>query len=252
MPFCCITVSADRSTDGGKTWTFLSTAVSNILVPSFVGGYANTTFTDGIDNTFAVGLRAVNGKYPLYISYNDDSAGVSNVMLTASFDGGSSWTPPIKVNDNALPVDEFQPNLAAASDGTVSVNFYDRRLACPAAGTAEAAGAGLALDQVNVNYSGSLPPYSASNYCVNTSIQFYDASLSPIGHNIRLSQHTWDPQLNSPIRFCVCEPNATFVGDYFGNTFAGSTSYTTSVSTYNDGSNPANRQQQVVGIVAAP
>jgi len=250
--FCCITVSADRSTDGGKTWTFLSTAVSNILVPSFVGGYANTTFTDGIDNTFAVGLRAVNGKYPLYISYNDDSAGVSNVMLTASFDGGSSWTPPIKVNDNALPVDEFQPNLAAASDGTVSVNFYDRRLACPAAGTAEAAGAGLALDQVNVNYSGSLPPYSASNYCVNTSIQFYDASLSPIGHNIRLSQHTWDPQLNSPIRFCVCEPNATFVGDYFGNTFAGSTSYTTSVSTYNDGSNPANRQQQVVGIVAAP
>ena len=30
--------------------------------------------------------------------------------------------------------DEFLPNLATAADGTVSVNFYDRRLSCPASG----------------------------------------------------------------------------------------------------------------------
>ena len=258
--YCCITVSADKSMDGGKTWTFLSTAVSNKLIPSFVGGYANTTFTDGIDNTFAVGLTMVNGNYPLYIAYNEESAtGVSNVKLTASFDGGMSWlSTPILVNDNASPADEFQPNLAAAANGTVSVNFYDRRLACPAAGTDEAVGAGLALDRVNPNYNGSLPPYGAANYCVNTSIQFYSATLAPIGHNVRLSQHTWDPQLNSPIRFCVCAPNATFIGDYFGNTTAGSIDITTSVSTYDDTSLPANQrnpshyQQQVVATVTIP
>jgi hypothetical protein len=252
--YCCITVSAIRSADGGKTWAFLSTAVSNIPVPSFVGGYANTTFTDGIDNTFAVGLTKINGKYPLYIAYNDDSAGVSNIMLTASYDGGTSWTSPIQVNDNASPVDEFQPNLAAAANGTVSVNFYDRRLSCPMGGS-EAIGAGLALDTSNPNYTGSLPPYGASNYCVNTSIQFYSADLSLISghqHNVRLSQHTWDPQLNSPIRFCVCQPNATFIGDYFGNVAAGGTDYTTSVSTFNDGWNPFNRQQQVVASIAVP
>jgi hypothetical protein len=251
--YCCITVSAIKSADGGKTWTFLSTAVSNILVPSFVGGYANTTFTDGIDNTFAVGLTKVNGTYPLYIAYNDASAGVSNVMLAASYDGGKSWTSPIQVNDNAAPADEFQPNLAAAANGTVSVNFYDRRLACPTG--SEAAAAGLGLDTSNPNYTGSLPPYGASNYCVNTSIQFYNADLTLINghqHNIRLSQHTWDPQLNSPIRFCVCQPNATFIGDYFGNTVGGSTDYTTSVSTFNDGTNPNNQQQQVVATVAVP
>jgi hypothetical protein len=259
--YCCITVSADKSIDAGKTWTFLSTAVSNILVPSFVGGYANTTFTDGIDNTFAVGLTKVNGKYPLYIAYNDDSAGVSNIMVTASYDGGLTWTAPIQANDNASPADEFQPNLAAAANGTVSVNFYDRRLSCPAAGTSEAAGAGLALDTSNPNYTGGLPPYGASNYCVNTSIQFYNADLSLISghqHNVRLSQHTWDPQLNSPIRFCVCQPNATFIGDYFGNVAAGSIDYTTSMSTFNDTSLPANQQnpsyyqQQVVATVSVP
>jgi hypothetical protein len=160
------------------------------------------------------------------------------------------------VNDNSSAVDEFQPNLAAASNGTVSVAFYDRRLACPDAGSAEATGAGLALDQVNPNYSG-LPPYGASNYCVNSTIQFYNANLVPKGHNVRISQHTWDPQLNSAHTSCpTC--TGTFIGDYFGNitganlATGGINDYTTSVSTYNDGSNPAHQQQQVVATIAVP
>ena len=238
------------STDGGQTWSARPIAVKNVPIPSFVGGYANTTFTDGIDNTFATGTTLVNGHYPLYIAYNQEDGSVSNVYLAASYDGGLTWTAPILVNDNVSPVDEFQPNLAVAANGTVSVNFYDRRLACPSAGTAEATAAGLALDTSNVNYGGSLPPYGATNYCINTSIQFYTPALTPKGHNIRLSLHTWDPQLNSPLRFCVCSPNATFIGDYFGNTTAGSVDYTTSVSTFDDGSNPGHYQQQVVAAVA--
>jgi hypothetical protein len=249
--FCCISVSTDNSTDGGKSWTAQAIAIQNVPVPAFVGGYANTTFTDGIDNTFAVGTHLVNGHYPLYIAYNTRPGSVASVMLTASYDGGMTWTPSILVNDNVSPVDEFQPNLAVAGDGTVSVNFYDRRLACPAAGTAEAAAAGLALDQFNPNFAGT-PPYGATNYCINTSIQFYSPQLSPKGHNIRLSLHSWDPQLNSPFRFCVCQANAGFIGDYFGNTTGGGFDYTTSVSTYDDGTNPGHYQQQVVATVAIP
>ena len=80
----------------------------------------------------------------------------------------------------------MQPNLTAAADGTVSVAFYDRRLACPAAGTKEAAAAGLALDTglQNAGYTGPVPPFGAANYCVNTSIQLYTSNLNPIGHNI--------------------------------------------------------------------
>ena len=250
--FCCFSVSTDKSTDGGKTWSFLPTPIQNIAGPAFVGGYQNTTFTDGIDNTFAVGTTLVNHHYPLYIAYNQRLTTVANVLVTASYDGGVSWTAPIQVNDNASAVDEFQPNLAVAASGTVSVNFYDRRLACPKAGTTEAVNAGLALDLVNPNFPGT-PPYSATNYCVNTSIQFYTPTLVARGRNIRLSQHTWDPQLNSPYRFCVCNPIAGFIGDYFGNTTGGGFDYTTSVSTFNDGGNNPNYfQQQVVATIGIP
>jgi hypothetical protein len=136
----------------------------------------------------------------------------------------------------------------------VSVNFYDRRLACPSAGSAEAAGAGIALDTINPHYSGTLPPYGASNYCINTSVQFYSPNLIPLGNNIRLSAHTWDPQLNAPWRYgsSLFTGKDTFIGDYFGNDFVGTTNLTSSVSTYDDGSNPHHYQQQVVATVAIP
>jgi hypothetical protein len=246
------TISVDRSTDGGKTWSVVSTPVNNATLPPFI--YPNTTFRDGITDTFAVGNHLdAQGRYPLYIAYEDYSAGIGNILLTASYDGGTTWTTPIQVNDNASPVDEFQPNLAVADDGTVSVNFYDRRLACPAAGTAEAAAAGIALDRAaqNPDYTGPVPPFGASNYCVNASIQFYTPTLAPLGHNVRLTQHTWDPQLNAPHTGSPAG-ETTFIGDYFGNITAGTTDVSTFVSTYNDGSNPGNYQQQVVAKVAIP
>jgi hypothetical protein len=247
------TIGVDYSTDGGVTWNGpLATPAQNIQLPPLT--YANTTFTDGILDTFTVGQKALKGGYPLYLSWEDFSAGNVNILLSASLDGGKTWSPPIRVNDNASPVDEFQPNLAANTDGTVSVNFYDRRLACPTASSSEALPSGIRLDKTNPAYTGSLPPYGAINYCVNTSIQFYSATLQPIGQNIRLSQHTWDPQLNSPDRFgsTTFIGKDTFIGDYFGNDFAGSTSLTTSVSTYDDGTNSNYFQQQIVATVAEP
>jgi hypothetical protein len=250
--FCCTSIFVDKSTDGGQTWSVAGTAVPTATPPPLI--YPNTTFRDGIENTFTVGNHLDSqGAYPLYVAYEDFSAGVDNVLLTASYDGGATWSTPIQVNDNATPVDEFQPNLTVAADGTVSVNFYDRRLACPAIGTTEATAAGIALDMAaqNPGYTGPVPPSGASNYCVNASIQFYGPDLTPIGHNIRLTQHTWDPQLNAPH---PGRPGGeeTFIGDYFGNITSGSTDYSTFTSTFNDGSNPSNQQQQVVATIAVP
>src|SRR6266480_1485504 len=95
-------------------------------------------------------------------------------------------------------------------------------------------------------------PYGAANYCVNASIQFYDANLDPLGHNIRLTQPTWDPQLYAATWVCSCDLNDTFIGDYYGNTISGSTDYSSFVSTFDDGTNPAHHQQQVVATVPAP
>jgi hypothetical protein len=248
--FCCDKIFLDKSTDGGVTWTFVGNVTNDIAAPPLI--YPNTQFRDGIEDTFVVGLQPLaNGNFPLYVSYEDFSAGVDNVLLTMSGDGGLTWSAPIQVNDNASRVDEFQPNLAASTNGRVSVAFYDRRLACPSAGTTDAAGAGIALDTLNLNFSGSLPPFGASNYCVNSSIQFYDANLNPLGHNIRTSAHTWDPQLNA-LKPGSINGTEAFIGDYYGNIVSGSTDYTTSVSTFDDGPQPTHRQQQVIATIAVP
>jgi hypothetical protein len=252
---CCVDVLMDYSTDGGVTWIGPSAVATGVHPPPLSGpGYANTTFEDGIESTFAVGNHvSTQGHYPLYVAYESKSSGFGNILLTASYDQGKTWTYPIQVNDNTSPnVDEFQPNLTVGPDGTVSVNFYDRRLACPAYGTDEAAAAGLALDRSNPNYGGTLPPYGAANYCVNASVQFYTADLQPKRHNIRLTQNTWDPQLNAPDRSCPCNQLDTFLGDYFGHEIAGTIDYSTFVSTYDDGSNHKHYQQQVVATISVP
>src|SRR4051812_25863720 len=202
-------ISLIWSTDGGASWQGPLPVTKNIAVPT----YKNTTFREGIVNTFGVGPKKVNGRYPLYVSWEDGATGLSNVYLTASNDGGRTWATPIQVNDNAGATEALQPNLDVAPDGTVVDAFYDRRLACPAQGTADAAGAGIAYDPGTAASSGT--PYGRANYCVNTAAQFYKPNLTPIARNLRLSTHTWDPQLSALRPSCICS-SSTFIGDYFG------------------------------------
>lgn len=257
--FCCTSILLDKSVDGGVTWTSVSRVIDEVIAPPLE--YPNTGFRDGIEDTFTVGMKTVNGHYPLYVSWEDHSSGFGNLILSASYDGGTTWSSPIQINDNMISsIDAVQPNLTAAANGTVSLAFYDRRLQCPTLGTNDAIGAGLALDQQSASYKGSqgpLPPYGFTNYCVNSSIQFYSATLSPLGQNIRTSRHTWDPQLNQPK---PSSPGSAegFIGDYYGNitganlVSGGLNDYTTSTSTFDDGSNPSHYQQQVIATVAVP
>jgi hypothetical protein len=240
--FCCTSIFVDKSTDGGATWSIVGTPVETATPPPLI--YANTTFRDGIEDSFAVGNQLdEQGSYPLYVSYEDYSAGVGNVLMTASYDGGATWSDPIQVNDNVSPVDEIQPNLSVAANGTVSDAFYDRRLACPDTGTPEGVAAGI--DPLDPAASG------ASNYCINASVQFYRPDLTPIGHNVRLTGHTWDPQLSSP-HPGTPSGTETFIGDYFGNDASGPADVFTFVSTYGDPFNPGHHQQQVVATIATP
>ena len=226
------------STNGGATWS-----KQRVIVRHQVNGYRNTTFRAAFGEAFVVGPRKVGKFYPLYAAYEQSVFSGSIIYLRASFDGGRHWTGAKQVNDSAAG-DALQPNLAVAPNGTIAVAFYDRRLACPARDTPEATIAGLLFDP--------RIPYGAVNYCVNTAIQFYRARLQPVGHNIRLSEHTWDPQLSSPRFDCICNP-ASFIGDYFGVDSRGGFTYTASVETYNGaGENPGYHQQQLVSKLRTP
>jgi hypothetical protein len=234
------------SKDGGLTWQGPSTVIKNVSVPT----YQNTTFREGIVNTFAVGRAKIGGYYPLYVSFEDGSSGLSNVYLMASYDGGTTWTPPILVNDNEGPTEALQPNLDVAGNGTVAVTFYDRRLACPLQTDVDAPWSGIAYDPGTAASPGT--PWGRANYCINTAIQFYRPDLTPIDQNVRLSAHTWDPQL-SALHPGSISSSRTFIGDYFGINSAGRFTSVSSVSTFNyAGENPFFHQQQVVAKIATP
>ena len=159
--------------------------------------------------------------------------------------------PAVIYGGGTGPTEALQPNLDVAPNGTVSVAFYDRRLACPAQTDADAAGSGVAYDPGTSASPGT--PWGRANYCVNTAIQFYKPDLTPVGHNVRLSANTWDPQLSAMHPGCFCS-SGTFIGDYFGvvSSTAGYT-YTTSVSTFNSsGENPYFHQQQIVARIRTP
>jgi hypothetical protein len=69
----------------------------------------------------------------VYAAYNDRTAGHCQVLLAHSDDGGSSWSPPTRVDDPPIPVDTgkgpdtFMPEVAVNSAGVVGMTWYDRR-----------------------------------------------------------------------------------------------------------------------------
>jgi hypothetical protein len=234
------TTSLTSSRDGGKTWRPRRAVVRGHVVR----GYQNTTFRAAFGEAFAVGPRRVGRHYPLYLAYESARGELTTLFLTASFDGGRRWSRAIRVNDNRSAAEALQPNLAVAPSGTVSVAFYDRRLPCPARATAAAARAGLSFDPRT--------PYGRRNYCINTAVQFYRPRLRPIGHNVRVSADTWDPQLSAARFVCICA-SASFIGDYCGVDSRGGWTYTASVTTANaDGQNPFFHQQQLVAKLRTP
>jgi hypothetical protein len=234
------TPSLTSSANGGTTWT-----ARRVIATHIPSQYDNTTFRSAFGEAFAVGTRKVNGRYPLYLAYENGLRGPVEIYLKASFDGGRRWRGPIRVNDNPGTASEaLQPGIAVAPNGTVAVTFYDRRLPCPARGSAEAAAAGLQFDPRS--------PYGRVNYCINTAVQLFRPSLRPLGHNVRVSPHTWDPQLSAARYSCICSPGS-FIGDYFGIDARGGFVYTSSVTTYNEGgANPFFHQQQLVSRLHLP
>jgi len=125
-----------KSTDCGATW-------SNINVVSTI------TQIQDPEATFECGIPALKGKirvndYPflginpadssqLYVVFNSDPDGDinvgdhSDVFFTKSTDGGSTWSAPLRLNDDTTLNDNFMPFLEVAPNGLIGVGWYDRR-----------------------------------------------------------------------------------------------------------------------------
>ncbi|MBI1880987.1 MAG: proprotein convertase P-domain-containing protein [Chloroflexi bacterium] len=86
------------------------------------GGFRTSSFPQ-------VAVNPVNGH--LYLVFNDNPAtsDKADVFFTISTNGGTTWSAPVRVNDDSTRRDQFMPAIAVTPDGTrLSITFYDRRL----------------------------------------------------------------------------------------------------------------------------
>ncbi|HEY7356268.1 MAG TPA: sialidase family protein, partial [Ktedonobacterales bacterium] len=74
-------------------------------------------------------FAADSARGTLYLAWSDERNGDADILLARSTDGGQSWSVPVRVNNDPVGdgKDQFQPQLAVAPNGVVSVMFFDRR-----------------------------------------------------------------------------------------------------------------------------
>jgi hypothetical protein len=73
---------------------------------------------------------ATDGEGRLYLSWWDSRQGDPDVFLARSADGGRSWEPPRRLNDDPAGsgADQYLPRVSVAPGGRVDAVFLDRRL----------------------------------------------------------------------------------------------------------------------------
>jgi hypothetical protein len=135
-------IRARKSTDNGASFApFVKVADVFPTGDAFAlrGGFR--TFLDIMQ--IAVDRSSTPSRGDVYVAFHDGGAvttpdvfsqtgvyGYADAMVSRSPDGGATWDPPVKVNDNvelAMGTDQYQPGVAVDKDGRVASCFYDRR-----------------------------------------------------------------------------------------------------------------------------
>ncbi len=165
-------VEVTKITGGGTTIAQTTKAVNPVsLIPSPLPGGSFRTFT--IPQIAA----DQNGVYLVWDDFRTTNA---NVFFTRSTDGGTTWSPPLMVND-VTAGQHFFPTVAS-SGGVISVAWYDSRF-----------NTGTTLTVLDVFYARSL-----------------DSGVS-FSSNMRVTSVSFNPELVERTDFGDRE---IFMGDY--------------------------------------
>ena len=144
--------------------------------------------------TLPIGAVGPGGEvYLTYADYNplrafvaDEDGAQADIKLTASRDGGATWTAPVRVNQDQTNADQFQQYLRVTPGGQLDVSFFDRRLDVPR------------------------PPDHPGNTFIDTWLARSDDG-GATWRETRVSHDSWDPTINPPL-----SPSGEFIGDYQG------------------------------------
>ena len=164
------------SRDGGASWT----------PPTLIDTIADITGVFPLNHYRVASLPAFAAdptQNRLYIAWADKRNGDSDILFASSSDAGQTWSKPLRVNDDAAGngAHQFQPQLAVAPNGVVTVSFFDTRLD---------------------NFGHLIDVYLA---------QSVDGGASFLP-NVRVTTQSWSPAVDAP----VDGNDLQFIGDYQG------------------------------------
>jgi hypothetical protein len=119
----------------------------------------------------------------LYITWSDKGKRDADILFSTSKDNGQTWSAPIRVNDDPIGdgANQFQPQIAVAPNGVVSISFFDTRLD---------------------------PQHKLIDVFLAQSVDHGQSFLK----NVRVTTQSWDPAVKAPID----EYGNQFIGDYQG------------------------------------
>ena len=124
-------INVRKSTDQGLTFASAVTVVSG-LIGGVNGDLGLTGLRQGTgsfspfrSNQFPhAAVNPVNGN--IYVIYDNDgtSSDKADIFFEQSTDGGTTWSAPLKVNDDATTTDQWQPTIVVSPAGDRLGIFY--------------------------------------------------------------------------------------------------------------------------------
>jgi len=111
-----------KSTDGGNTFSAEKRLASVVGVSTMTGGGGVRT------NSFpSVTIDGNGAVHVVYASWTLSQVDRGDIFYVRSTDGGTTFSTPKKLNDDATNTTQTFPSIAASSDGKLGVKWADRR-----------------------------------------------------------------------------------------------------------------------------
>jgi hypothetical protein len=125
------TMLMSKSTNGGKTWSPITTIGTANLAPdscgAFYGCLPNTAERVSDIPVSAIDNSNKSHAGALYVTDYTFVNSHMTVQVTASADGGTTWSPPVNVAPKHETHDQFFPWVNVSGKGLVGVTWMDRR-----------------------------------------------------------------------------------------------------------------------------